>query len=250
MEELKNKIAKLENPNAENILKDIMNVYLDKGFGLMNKTEIETLFYHVFRKHNLLSGKCFDDSYALQIPESKARKLIYESQVKYGTRDENERDANLRKKVGEYLLNANFVKNKGKDKNETVEIRFAIEDKYIRVALNAKLRENYYFADTSFNTDIISLDEEAFKQLVSSLVPNYQKDQVYNNFKKNVNNKKKVKELTGVSIDELINELIDELNNKDQRGDFINIIFQKLASKSIDIGLKFACRVALFALFV
>lgn len=239
MEELKNKIAKLENPNAENILKDIMNVYLDKGFGLMNKTEIETLFYHVFRKHNLLSGKCFDDSYALQIPESKARKLIYESQVKYGSRDKNERDTNLREKVGEYLLNAKFVVNKSKGENKG-EIRFAIEDKYIRVALNAKLRENYYFADTSFNTDIISLDEEAFKQLISSLVPNYEKDAVYKNFEEKLKGNQNEKDTTG---------LIEALKDKKDRDDFVKIIFEKFASETISIGLKFVCRTALSALF-
>ena len=39
------------------------------------------------------------------------------------------------------LKNAHFVKNKANN-----EIRFAIEDKYLRVALNAKLRECDYFA--------------------------------------------------------------------------------------------------------
>lgn len=240
MEELKDKIAKVKDSDAKNILKDIMIVYLDKGFGLMNKTEIETLFYHVFRSHNLLSGKCFDDSYALQIPESKARKLIYESQVKYGSRNESVRDANLRKKVGEYLLNAKFVVNKSKGESKG-EIRFAIEDKYIRVALNAKLRENYYFADTSFNTDIISLDEEAFKQLVSSLVSNYDKDAVYGNFEEKLKGNQNVKENTG---------LIEALKDKKDCDDFVKIIFEKFASETISIGLKFVCRAALSALFV
>lgn len=237
MEELKDKIAKVKDSDAKNILKDIMSVYLDKGFGLMNKTEIETLFYHVFRSHNLLSGKCFDDSYALQITESKARKLIYESQVKYGSRNESVRDANLRKKVGEYLLNAKFVVNKSKGESKG-EIRFAIEDKYIRVALNAKLRENYYFADTSFNTDIISLDEEAFKQLVSSLVPNYHQEKVYNKFKKRLKENK-----------DLVLIPVDEFKNKETRDKFIEKIFDNVVDTMAD-SLKFVCRAALSALFV
>lgn len=137
----------------------------------MNKTEIEILLYQAFRKHGLLEGKCFNDSLKLQIPEAKARKLIYESQVKYGNRNEDELGCYLRKSVGECLTHAFFVKN-------NKEVRFAVEDKYIRVALNAKLRANNYFADTSFNKDIISLDEEAFIKMVSLLVPNYQKDLV------------------------------------------------------------------------
>ena len=70
------KITHLKPEEAQKLLNDFMGVYLDKGFGVMNKTEIETLMYHVFRQHKLLSGVCFDDSLALRIPEAKARKLI------------------------------------------------------------------------------------------------------------------------------------------------------------------------------
>lgn len=165
------KIKGLDAEHAKSLLDDFMEVYMDKGFGLMNKTEIETLMYHVFKKHGLLSGKCFDDSFKLQIPEAKARKLIYDSQVKYAGRNEDELTAYLRKSVGDCLTHA-FLSKSGK------EIRFAIEDRYLRVALNAKLRANHYFADTSFNKDIISLDENAFREMILILVPNFQKDDV------------------------------------------------------------------------
>lgn len=168
---MKQAIQQLPDDKAKELLTDVMNVYFDKGFGVMNKTEIEILLYQAFRKHGLLEGKCFNDSLKLQIPEAKARKLIYESQVKYGNRNENELESYLRKSVGDCLTHAFFVKN-------NKEVRFAVEDKYIRVALNAKLRANNYFADTSFNKDIISLDEEAFVKMVSLLVPNYQKEVV------------------------------------------------------------------------
>ena len=148
-----------------------MGVYFDKGFGIMNKTEIETLIYFVLKKHGLLTGKCFDDSQKLQITEAKARKLIYESQVKYEKRDRDALDAYLRKYIGDCLVHATLVKN-------NKEISFAIEDKYIRIALNAKLRENHYFADTSFNKDIISLNEATFQRMVAILVPNYQREVV------------------------------------------------------------------------
>jgi hypothetical protein len=167
-------INRLEDAKAKMILAEIMGVYLEKGFGVMNKTEFETLLYDVLRRHGLLTGKCFDDSFKLRIPEAKARKLIYESQVKYSNLNKDDFDSYLRKSVGECLAHAYLVKN-------NKEIRFAIEDKYLRIALNAKLRERHYFADTSFNKDIISLDEEAFKEMLSILVPNFQRDQVLAN---------------------------------------------------------------------
>lgn len=166
---MKNLINALSPEDAKKLLSDFMIIYFDKGFGLMNKTEIETLLYFVLRENNLLEGKCFNDSIKLKISEAKVRKLIYESQVKYENRNEDELNAFLRKSIGECLTHASFVKN-------NTEIRFAIEDKYLRVALHAKLRANHYFADTSFNKDIISLDERAFQEMVAILVPNYQKD--------------------------------------------------------------------------
>lgn len=181
---MKDKINALGEGVARNLLVDFMDVYLDKGFGVMNKTEIETLMYHVFKKHGLLTGKCFEDGFTLQIPEAKARKYIYESQVKYAGRNQDELDAYIRMSIGECLTHAFLLKN-GK------EIKFALEDKYLRVALNAKLRSNHYFADTSFNKDIISLDAKAFQEMVLLLVPNFQKEDV-------------LAKLTAVELDEEI----------------------------------------------
>lgn len=164
---MKDKIKGLDSDKAKKVLTEILGVYFDKGFGVMNKTEIETLLYHVLRTNGLLSGKCFDDSFALQITEAKARKLIYESQIKYRERDKDALLLHLRKSVGESLTRAYFS-------NNNKSIKFAIEDKYLRIALNAYLREHDYFADTSFNTDIVSIDENAFAQIVPILVPNYQ----------------------------------------------------------------------------
>ena len=196
---MKEKIKNLDQDIAKDLLTDFMNVYLDKGFGVMNKTEIETLLYHVLKKHNLLTGKCFNDSLFLQIPEAKARKLIYEAQVKYANMDQDALTAYLRKSVGECLTRA-FLSKTGK------EIKFAIEDKYLRVALNAKLRENNYFADSSFNKDIISLDEEAFREMVLLLVPNVEKDEV-------------LEKLTAI-------ELADEVKNKEAKEIILDIVFE------------------------
>lgn len=160
-------IKKLEADKAKNLLTDFMEIYLSHGFGTMNKTDMETLMYHVLKEHKVLSGKCFEDSLELKIPEAKARKLIYESQVKYAGFDENK----FRKSLGDILTRA-FLSKNGK------EIRFAIEDKYMQVVLNAKLRGNNRFADTSFNRDIVSMDGETFAEMIDWLVPNIQPNEV------------------------------------------------------------------------
>lgn len=204
------KIKGLNAKEAKMLLDDFMEVYMDKGFGVMNKSEIETLMYHVFKKHGLLTGKCFDDSFKLQIPEAKARKLIYESQVKYAGRNEDELTAYLRSSVGKCLTHA-FLSKNGK------EIRFVIEDRYLRVALNAKLRANHYFADTSFNKDIISLDENAFREMIFMLVPNFKKDEV----------------LANLNAVELSEETIAKDDAKEIVKDFIKEIVVKGSVKGI-----------------
>ena len=183
---MKDLIDNLSESKAKNLLVDFMDVYLGKGFGMMNKSDIETLMFHVFKKYKLLSGKCFDDSLKLQITEAKARKLSYEAQIKYANRNIDNLDIYLREKIGECLQSAFFSKT-GK------EIRFAIEDKYLRHALYAKLRANNLFADTSFNKDIVSLDEKAFQEMVLLLVPNVQKEEV-------------LRRLTEIELDENINK--------------------------------------------
>lgn len=157
------KIKNLSDSDAKKMLEGFFSVYFEKGFGVMNKTDIETLLYHVLKERNLLNGKCFDDSLALQISEAKARKLNYDSKVKYLYRNQEEVDVYLKKEVGRYLKKARFSSN-GK------EIIFAIEDKYLRVALNAKMRAEGDFSDSSFNKDIVSLDKETFYEMISSLL--------------------------------------------------------------------------------
>jgi hypothetical protein len=163
-------------PNeSSKLLKEFMVAYLSKGFGVMNKSEIEILLYHIFRENGLLSGNCFDDSLALRISEAKARKLIYEAQVKYANREKDSLIVYLRESVGKCLLQG-FISNGG-------VIKFAMEDKYLRVALNAHLRANNLFADSSFNKDIISLDKATFEKMFHLLVPNDQQDKVLNKMK-------------------------------------------------------------------
>lgn len=197
---MKKKIDGLEPEKAKKILTEILDVYLDKGFGVMNKTEIETLLYHVLKKNGLLTGKCFDDSFALQITEAKARKLIYESQIMYSERDKDALLLHLRKSVGQCLTRA-YISNNNKT------IKFAVEDKYLRVALNAYLREHDFFADTSFNTDIVSIDEKAFVRLVTHLVPNYQVDEVMSKLKE-VATKDETKAKTG---EEFLRSLVKDI---------------------------------------
>lgn len=205
------KIEQLSDSDAKSLLKDLIENYFAKGFGEMNKTEFETMLYYVFRKHGLLKGKCFDDSLKLKITEAKARKLIYESKIKYESKDQADLDCKLREYIGNCLINAKISRSGN-------EVKFGIEDKYYRVALNAKLRDNNFYADTSFNKEIVSLDVDAFVNMISLLVPNFQKQTILNN-------------LEGVVINE-------ETRNKEGKEFLKGVIMGTTQKLSIDIVKK------------
>jgi hypothetical protein len=64
---------------------DFINVYLQNGFGMMNKSELEILIFHLLRNDDFCNQKSiFGISRVLHIPESKVRKLIYEADLRYG----------------------------------------------------------------------------------------------------------------------------------------------------------------------
>lgn len=145
--------------------KEFLQIYLSKGFGLMNKSEMEILLYHLLVKHKVLKNKCFDDSLDLEIPETKVRKLIYESELKYGIKDSEKRDYEFRLRIGECLQNAYF------DKAGT-HVQFAVESQYLRNYIYAKLRDNHKHADSSFNKDIVSVNYDALATLIKMTIPN------------------------------------------------------------------------------
>lgn len=170
---------KINNVTAE-FAREFLQIYFKKGFGLMNKSEIEILMYHLLVKHQLLSNKCFDDSLELEISESKVRKLIYESQLKYGEHDLQNRELDFRKRLAVCLQNAHFDK-------EEKHIKFAIEDQYLRTYLHAKLRNNEMYADTSFNRDIVSVSSDAFQVLIKLIISNDARADFYAKLKRQCN---------------------------------------------------------------
>lgn len=80
--------------------------------------------------------------------------------------------------------------------------------------IKLRLRANNYFADTSFNKDIISLDEASFIKMVTLLVPNFQKDQV-------------LEKLTAV-------ELADEIKEQEAKDIVVSFIKKLIIEGSLE----------------
>ena len=102
-------------------LSTIIDQYLARGFGSMNKNDFEVWIFHYLMQHQLKDKSNYDISVALKIPEQKVKRLRYESELKYSTADDTDR----RRLLMEAISHAKFRQAKdGK-------IVFAFNDKML-----------------------------------------------------------------------------------------------------------------------
>lgn len=130
----------------------------------MNKTDMEVLIFHLLKKYSSLKDKKtqLDLSLALRIPVSKISRLCYESNLRYG--DDSNREQSFKESVKPILLEARF-------NVENNRVRFAVEDKFLRLQLQAKLKELHGFADSSFNTEVVSISISDFVKFYTTIFP-------------------------------------------------------------------------------
>lgn len=152
----------------QNFADEFIRIYLQNGFGMMTKGELEILIFHLLRRDVFSDHQSiFEISRTLHLPETKVRKLIYEADLRYG----NISDTYVRDKFFACLNSANFQTNNNK-------IEFPLEDKLVRSAIDDKLRSMGYFSDTSYNRDVFSIHIEAFVALIDVYYPASTKNEV------------------------------------------------------------------------
>lgn len=128
-------------------LKTVIDKYIDKGFGSMNKNDFEVWIFHYLMENKFQGRRNYEISIDLKIPESKVKRLRYEAELKYG-KASSERNYH---RVCEQLKKVHFKKG-GKC------IQFVIEDIYLRKYLDSILKADGRFSDSSFNSEIVSMD--------------------------------------------------------------------------------------------
>lgn len=141
-----------------NTIDDALNKYLEKGFGSMNKNDFEVwIFNHLM--HSMLKGK---DNYAistyLKIPESKVKRLRYEASLKYSSFSEQE-----------LFSTVNKLLSKSKFKKGGLYIQFVVEDVAIRKYLDSLLKRDGRFSDSSFNSEIVTIDIDDLEYILLSM---------------------------------------------------------------------------------
>lgn len=126
---------------------DALDKYLAKGFGSMNKNDFEVWIFNQLLHTKLKDKDNYAISIYLKIPESKVKRLRYEASLKYSSFSEPELYSALNK-----LLEKANIKNGGKN------VQFVVEDISIRKYLDSLLKRDGRFSDSSFNSEIVTID--------------------------------------------------------------------------------------------
>ncbi len=126
-------------------------------FGSMNKNDYEVALFHLLLMNDFTEMTDYEISTKLRIPESKVKRLRYEESLVYPITDEE---------LNEKLLTRI---RKGSFKMLTDCIQFAINDKKLRLYLNNKLEKGNHFADSSFNSNIVSITANDLEFLLDGL---------------------------------------------------------------------------------
>lgn len=226
-EKLLEELNALEPTEAKEALVKIYEHYLNPAFGALPKRESEIIMFQV-----LQDLKVFDknpDQYSLvsslRITRSKARGLIYESNLR--STDEND----LQLELIEILSSPIFLKNDDK-------VCLEIDNPLLIDHLKHTLKRLKHITDGSFSPDIVKLTPDAFKALLN--------DQFAKVSKKELNEaliacgaKKKVTVgtlLTGV-LKKIGKKVAD--NAGDQAAEYVGDYLGDLFSKGLDGANKF-----------
>ncbi len=156
--------------------------YLQRGFGSMNKTELEVMIFHQLLQMKDYHGlNDYALSIKLRIPQTKVTKLRYESALRY-----NNLEQNVLKDAARDLLQHVHVRKDGQQE----KIVFATEDKILRNYINSILTAANRPTDSSFNRDIISMHTEDFAYLLKQLYTGNELNEVEKEIRKKYPNKK------------------------------------------------------------
>lgn len=157
-------------------MEEFFKEYLKRGFGSMNKSEIEVWIFNYLLKvepeKEKASIKGLSDyriAVKLKIPESKVKQLRYNASLMCNSKS----DDDIKKELGALLSKLQY-------KEESSKIQFLVTDKLLRQYIADKLAQDNRFFDTSFNSSIVSMHISDFCYLLTVLFAQDKIDEIIN----------------------------------------------------------------------
>ena len=189
----------------EDSLSKVIQQYLDRGFGSMNKNDFEVWIFNEWRKLQDKDLSDYQVSKVLKISETKVKRLKYEADLKYSFDEEQ-------------LLNKFFkLAEKANYKKDGEKLLFVINDRLLRQYINNILEENGRFMASSFNSNIVSIYVDDFSFLLERF-NRIDKDEILKRAKEMAENNHDFP----VTIPDILKEM------------FINLAKEKLGDKLVD----------------
>jgi hypothetical protein len=138
-----------------------LDEYLGRGFGVLTKRDTDLLVFHLLSElGGLDSHSNHNLSLKLRISTRKIANYRLDRRLRYNQLTEEQVKLNFLESLKKSAIKIN---------NTSKWILLSIEDSYVRESIKAKLKELNHFSDSSFNAEIISLDTEAFSDLLSDM---------------------------------------------------------------------------------
>ena len=143
-------------------LNELIDSYLEKGFGSMNKNDFEVaIFNYLITERSKYRGKNnYELSILLRIPETKVKRLRYEAALKNGSNDEE----TLKRRVVELLGNV-IIREDGK------KIIFQVEDVLLKSYISSILKKHGCSCDGSFSPEIVAINTDDYQYLLKGIYP-------------------------------------------------------------------------------
>lgn len=130
--------------------------YINRGFGSMTKNDFEVWIFSQWIADPKNKEKSnYKISRELRIPESKVKRLRYEVDLNYQDTSDEEKNAQIIA-----LLTKAQLKRNG------AQIQFNVEDPVMRKYMDHLLKQAGYFADSSFNSEVVSLTIDDWGKLL------------------------------------------------------------------------------------
>ena len=156
------KVSNLNSP--VNFLEDFLDEYLMRGLGALQKRDVEILFVHL-----LIRDKTFGDdvdfykmSHALGISESKVKRLIFDSQLRYQSYTE----IMAKEDFLDLMQNGSFFVDKYK------RVNFIIRKPMLRQYFEEWLSRFSGLIDSSFNKNLVKVSIDDLSGIILGLTEN------------------------------------------------------------------------------
>jgi len=147
-----------EDKGIKKISDDLIEKYLKYGLGRMNKNDFEVWIFHYLLEKDYKDLSDNIISRKLRIPKTKVSRLHYEAELKFQYNDE------YYKKRFYEILNTRVYKTV---ENNT-RIQFSITEKALRLYLDDILESYGSYADSSFNSNIVTLTASDLLLLIAN----------------------------------------------------------------------------------